>query len=222
MTTAQFDVYRQLKAEITSFGLRPGASLVEAELSERYGVSRTPVREALRQLEREGLVVALANRGRAVRDISLRDYEDISLARLALEDLAVQQACERASDEAIAALAEKWDVPEAGSADGSYVYTDESFHSGIARLSGNEFLIGELDRINDRIRIIRLTDFTHEDRIEVVRADHAAVLEAMRARDVDRARELMRDHIERSHANIRGIIARALERTYLETPSVGR
>jgi DNA-binding GntR family transcriptional regulator len=222
VATAQSDVYRQLKHSITNFELRPGAPLVEGELSERYGVSRTPVREALRQLELEGFVLASAGRGRFVRDISLRDYEDVSQVRLALEDLAVVQACERAEDGAIAELRTSWDGADPASPDGSYVYADERFHSGVASLSSNDFLVDELARVNDRIRIIRLTDFTDEARIATVREEHDAILSAVGDRDAERARELMRSHIVRSQGNVRELIARALERAYLDSPKGGR
>jgi DNA-binding GntR family transcriptional regulator len=218
MATSQHDVYRQLKQSITNFEFRPGARLVEDDLSARYGVSRTPVREALRQLEREGLVVASAGRGRLVRDISLRDYEDVSRVRLALEELAVAQACDRAKDEAVDELRQSWDGTRDAPADGSYVFADERFHSGVAQLSNNEFLVDELARVNDRIRIIRLTDFTDEQRIKTVREEHDAILAAILARDCDHATALMRSHIERSHANVRQLIGRALERAYLDSP----
>lgn len=217
MTTSQHDVYRQLKQSITNFELRPGARLVEDDLSERYGVSRTPVREALRQLEREGLVNASFGRGRFVREIALRDYEDVSRVRLVVEALAVSQATERAMDEAIDELRGSWDI-EDSPADGSYVQADELFHNGIARLSNNGFLIDEFARIGDRIRIIRVTDFTDAGRISIVRAEHDAILAAIRNRDAERAGALMRTHIERSQANIRELIGRALERAYFDTP----
>lgn len=218
MTSSHSDVYRRLKHSITNFEFRPGRRLVEDELSVRYGVSRTPVREALRQLEQEGLVVAPPGRGRFVREISLRDYEDVSFVRLALEDVAVIQACERASDEAISALQSSWDASPDHSADGSYVYADERFHSGVADLSDNAFLRDSLARVNDRIRIIRLTDFTNADRIEIVQVEHQAILGAVLERDVEQARRRMRSHIERSGANVRELIARALEHAYLDTP----
>ncbi len=215
---SQHDVYRQLKQSITNFEFRPGARLVEDDLSELYGVSRTPVREALRQLEREGLVVASFGRGRFVREIALRDYEDVSRVRLVLEALAVAQATERASSDAIDDLRATWDS-EDSPADGSYVHADERFHSGIATLSNNGFLIDEFARIDDRIRIIRVTDFTDAERITIVRNEHQAILAAIWARDAERADFLMRTHIERSQANIRELIGRALERAYFESPS---
>ena len=218
MATSQHDVYRQLKQSITNFEFRPGARLVEDDLSELYGVSRTPVREALRQLEREGLVVASFGRGRFVREIALRDYEDVSHVRLALEALAVAQATERASNDAIDELRATWDI-EGSPADGSYVHADERFHNGIATLSDNGFLIDELARIGDRIRIIRVTDFTDATRITIVRNEHDAILAAIQAREAENASFLMRTHIERSQANIRQLIGRALERAYFDNPS---
>jgi len=216
MTTVQRAVYQQLKHSITSFELRPGARLVEDDLAEQFGVSRTPIREVLRSLEQEGLVVGSGGRGRFVREISLHDYEDVSRARLALEDLAVVQACERSSDEAIDRLRATWDGEEA--VDGSYVHADERFHCGIARLAENAFVIDTLARVNDRIRIIRVTDFTDAERIQTVRTEHDAILAAVQQRDAERARAAMRSHIEGSYTNIRSLIARALERAYLDIP----
>jgi len=214
--TFQSDVYRSLKHSITHFEYRPGSRLLEDELSERFGVSRTPVREALGQLEREGLVVARPGQGRFVRDIALRDYEDVSKVRLALEDLAVAQACERASKEELTALRSSWNGVPSSDLDGGYVYADERFHVGIAELSRNLFLVDSLNRVNDRIRIIRVTDFTAQSRIAIVQKEHDAILVAMLKGDSEKARSLMRAHIERSHANIRELIARALERAYLD------
>lgn len=217
MAKAQSEIYDQLKYAITGFVLRPGSRLVEDELAERYGVSRTPVRQVLHQLEQEGLVVGTPARGRFVRDISLRDYEDVSRVRLELEDLAVVQACERGSDEDISELSHTWDAEDTES--GGYVYADERFHTGVARLSANAFLIDELSRVNDRIRIIRVTDFTDLTRIATVRKEHGEILEAIRDRDTPAARALMRQHIEHSQANIRELIARALEHAYLDSPA---
>jgi DNA-binding GntR family transcriptional regulator len=217
MTSSHSDVYVALKYAITNFELKPGSRLVEGALSARYGVSRTPVREALHQLEQEGLVVTRDVRGRFVRDLDLHDYEDVSRVRLSLEELAVVQACERADGAAIAQLAETWDdVASSGGVDGDYVYADERFHTGVADLSRNAFLIDCLARVNDRIRIIRVTDFTHQERIAVVREQHAAILEAIAMRDADTARRLMREHIEAAHANIRALIAEALMRVYVD------
>jgi DNA-binding GntR family transcriptional regulator len=217
MTSSHVDVYAALKYAITHFELKPGSRLVEGALSARYGVSRTPVREALHQLEQEGLVVARDVRGRFVRDLDLHDYEDVSRVRLSLEELAVVQACERADDAAIAELAETWeDAAADGGVGGGYVYADERFHTGVADLSRNAFLIDCLARVNDRIRIIRVTDFTHAERIAVVREQHAAILESIAAHDPETARRLMREHIEAAHANIRSLIAEALMRVYVD------
>ena len=87
---------------------------------------------------------------------------------------------------------------------------------GIAELSRNLFLVDSLNRVNDRIRIIRITDFTAQSRIAIVQKEHDAILVAMLKGDSEKARSLMRAHIERSHANIRELIARALERAYLD------
>lgn len=209
--------YDALKQDITRFVLRPGERLVEDALSSRYGVSRTPIREALRRLEQEGLVVVGESGGRFVPQFDITAFEDLYRGRAAIERLAAMQACERASTEAIEQLRDSWDVlSEKGrKADGGYELSDERFHVGVAALSGNAFVIDTLTRINDRIRIIRLVDFSSSERIEITRREHEAVLAAIAARDPERAGRLLFEHIEGSMANVRELVSRALTRIYL-------
>src|SRR6478752_6569820 len=109
------DAYEALKRDITRFHFKPGERLREEALSDRYAVSRTPIRDALRRLEQEGLVVT-EGVGRFVRQFDVREFEDIYLVRAGIERAAAMQACDAASDEAIAALRASWDL-QAGAPD---------------------------------------------------------------------------------------------------------
>jgi DNA-binding GntR family transcriptional regulator len=212
-------LYEQLKSDITHFLFRPGERLVEESLADRYGVSRTPIRETLRRLEQEGLLVSNGSLGRSVPAVDIARFEDVYRVRAAVERLAAEQACERASDEAIAKLRAAWDEPyrtDPSSPEGSYDRADERFHVGVAALSENTFLIDSLTRINDRIRIIRLVDFNDPGRIEITTREHHAILSAIEDRNAELAGELIHAHVERSMASVRSLIARALERIYLD------
>jgi DNA-binding GntR family transcriptional regulator len=211
-------VYDALKREIAEFRIKPGERLIESELSRQYDVSRTPVREALQRLEQEGLVVALAG-GRVARPFDLREFEDIYRLRIEVECLAVAQSCERAPAEAIAQIRGVWDRWYAEAADGDgydHSQIESRVHLGIARLSQNEMLIATLQRINDRIVVIRRTDFLEPGRIAETQAQHNAILAAIDERDVEGGSELMRVHIVEAQANISRLVSGALAQTYME------
>ena len=98
--------------------------------------------------------------------------------------------------------------------DGSYVVADERFHLGLARATGNAYLVESMQRVHDRLRTIRLVDFTVRERLIVSEAQHLAITEAIRAGDADRAAALMREHIDQSQDEIRSIMLRILSRAY--------
>lgn len=204
------DVYEQLKHDITYFRVAPGERLVESELSDRYGTSRTPVREALRRLEQEGLVVAMAG-GRVARHFDLRDFEDMYRVRMLVEQLSVEQACERAGSRAIANLRDSWELPEGREDPAQRALACEArLHLGIAELSQNQMLISVLGRINDRIAVLRATDFLAPGRIEAVRDEHNMILDAIAEREPDKAMRLMEHHISEAKENIAHLISNAM------------
>ncbi|WP_320670120.1 GntR family transcriptional regulator [Patulibacter defluvii] len=221
--TKDNEAYDALKRDITHFLIKPGARLLETELCERFGVSRTPIREALQRLEQEGLVVAMPG-GRVTRPFDLREFEDMYRLRSSIECLAVEQACERATDPALEMLRASWDSWYAADAEReedayelaeSRLEIEARVHMGIAQLSQNEMLISTLERISDRIAIVRKTDFLDAGRIEVTQLEHNAILEAIADRDAERAVELMRTHIDVTRANISRLVSGALASTFL-------
>jgi DNA-binding GntR family transcriptional regulator len=215
MSESTPNVLLQLRDDLTSFRLRPGERLIEEDLSRRYGVSRTPVREALRVLQQEGLVVEDGRGRRSVPHFDIVAFEDIYRVRAGLERLAVAQAVERGARESIESLAKTWDITRNGQEVSEYYRSDERFHSGIARLSGNEFLIDALGRVDDRIRIIRLVDFTSPERVDRTRAEHAEILDAMLHGDARRASRLMAEHVDEAMTNVRELVTRALAKIML-------
>jgi DNA-binding GntR family transcriptional regulator len=209
-------VYHALKRDITHFEFKPGERLVETMLSERYGVSRTPIREALRRLTEEGIVRSTGKGGRIVPQFDSVEYEDLYAIRVVLEELAVVQACARATPEEIRALRESWNAGfEAPALDGSYVEANERFHLGIAQLSHNEMLSAILRRIHERTRVITMVDFTSRERIETTEREHDAILDAIERQDVATAPALVHSHIFSSRESIEELARRALGRIYM-------
>lgn len=214
------DVYTALKSEIADFRVKPGDRLLESELSARFGVSRTPVREALQRLEQEGLIVAPGG-VRVVRHFDLREFEDMYKLRVAIELLACEQACERAPDAILCEMRDAWVEWYRGAAEDDDPEYDIAaiegrVHLGLARLSQNDMLVSTLARINDRIAVIRKMDFLEPERVERTREQHLAILDAIAARDVERAQTLMKAHIEEAQGNISRLVSSALAHAYLE------
>lgn len=211
------EIYERLKQDILTFNFRPGERLVELELCERYEVSRTPVREALRRLEDDGLVVARDKGGRVVKGLDISDYEDVYAVRAVLEVYAIRLLGQRPDDLDIDALETNWREgydAETAPLDGSFVIADERFHLGLAQATGNAYLVESLERVHDRLRTIRSFDFTVRERLIVSAEQHVAIIEAIRSGETDRAAALMEAHIAQSKDEIRNIMLRILSRAY--------
>lgn len=204
------DAYEAIKRDIARFHFKPGERLREEALSERYAVSRTPIRDALRRLEQEGLITT-EGVGRFVRHFDVREFEDIYRVRASIERGTAMQAAEAASDEAIEALRGAWEQGD----ERGYDQADVRFHVGVAQLSGNTFALSTLSQINDRIGVIRMVDFGHEERIAITRGEHEAILDAIAARDAERAGALMEAHIRSAMTNVSTLLAEALTTIYL-------
>ena len=204
------DVYAQLKQDVADFKLVPGDRFTENELSERLGVSRTPVRQALFRLQQEGFVEVLFRSGWRVLPFDFDQFEQFYDLRMILETTAVRRLCEdgtRVNSSLLDDLNGIWLVPAAQrSSDTVQVAQwDEAFHCALVAAAGN----GEMARVHrdvtDRIRIIRRLDFTRQPRIDATYEEHAKILKAVHARRGDQAAMLLRAHIETSQAEVRKI-----------------
>jgi DNA-binding GntR family transcriptional regulator len=204
------EVYAQLKHDISEFKLVPGDRFTENEISERLGVSRTPVRQALFRLQQEGFVEVLFRSGWRVLPFDFEQFEQFYDLRMILETTAVHRLCEtdRHVDRGMLdALAGIWLVPAAQrSSDTVQVgLWDEDFHCALVAAAGNAEMARVHRDVTDRIRIIRRLDFTKQPRIDATYDEHAKILKAVRANRGDQAAMLLRAHIETSQAEVRKI-----------------
>ncbi|WP_195812405.1 GntR family transcriptional regulator [Xylophilus rhododendri] len=211
------DTYALLKRDIAEFRLLPGDRFTEGEVSERLGVSRTPVRQALFRLQQEGFVEVLFRAGWRVLPFDFDEFEQLYDLRLVLETTAVARLCEdapRVDHARLQALAAIWLVPvEARSTDTAQVSGwDEEFHCELVAAAGNGPMTRVHRDITDRIRIIRRLDFTQQPRITATYDEHAQILHAILARRGKQAALLLRSHIETSQAEVRKI---TLHQVYL-------
>ena len=207
-------VYATLKAQIHDFALVAGDRFSEAELGQRLGMSRTPVREALFRLRNEGFLDVESKLGWFVRPIDFGRLEQLYDLRVVLELASVARLCGRAeSAPELEALKAIWLVAPAerlsdGRAVGGH---DEQFHATLVRAAGNDEMARVHWDVTERIRIIRRLDFTRPDRIEATYAEHAKVLRAVIQRKADQAQLLLKAHIEQSKTEVRKITLHALQ-----------
>jgi DNA-binding GntR family transcriptional regulator len=199
-------VYDRIKHLILCNEIMPGQKLSHQQLSERLGVSRTPVREALTRLVQEGYVSFLPKRGFTCKEIRLREAEELYELREALEAFAVERAVETLTDDALAQLREKMqcygrDVDKRFSRE-RLVY-DQDVHLAIARMSGNETLLSMLSHVFERIVLKRRTDGIYDAaRGTTAHQEHLRLLAAMERRDAAAAVAVLRNHIQAGRHNV--------------------
>lgn len=201
-------IYAALRELIVQSQFRPGQRLTEAELAARFGSSRTPVREALRKLERDGWIVLVPHRGCHVRQFTVRELDDTYEVRIALERLSVALAIRQGDAAILRRLAARWaafaDPPDEDSGL-EMLAADEEFHETLARCSGNVQLIEHLKRINEQIRIVRRIDFTRAERRAQTISDHRTILSHVLDHDVMQAQAAVEDHVRVSKAAVKSL-----------------
>jgi DNA-binding GntR family transcriptional regulator len=206
------NIYRGLKAAVLNGDLAPGEVLNEAELARRWEVSRTPVREAIRQLEQEHLVRWSPRRGATVAGITVAGVRDLYEVREALEGLAAQLAAHRATEEevgelerlaaAIRAAHDRGDLAEA-------IKLDDQLHRSLARWTGNRVLESHLGRILDRVLMGRMTVRKDPGRVDEIVREHDRIISALRRRDAAAAEAEAAGHIRRSRVRLMEMLDRS-------------
>lgn len=201
------NVYDCIKADIFDFGLLPGDRFTENEVAARVGVSRTPVREALYRLEREGYIEVSARNGWNVKPFDFTAFENLYDVRVILELAAVRKLCAMEEAPALSALRDVWCVPaERHEREPATVCAmDEAFHNVLVAATGNTEMARIHRDVSERIRIIRRLDFTQADRILYTYDEHARIVQAVIDRAADKAIMLLTSHIEASKAVVRQI-----------------
>ena len=198
-------VFHRIREDILSGKYNENEELKEATIGAEFGVSRTPVREALRQLELEGLVKIIPNKGAYVTGISDKDTRDIYIIRSYLEGLAARWACERISEEEIESLEEIVYLSEFHAKKKHYeqlVELDTKFHESIYRACGSKILEHELTTFHHYLERIRKESLKREEQALKSNEEHMAILEAIRKRDGDLAEKLAHEHIIQTIENM--------------------
>ncbi|RIA34505.1 GntR family transcriptional regulator [Ectopseudomonas oleovorans] len=203
-------IYGRLKDDIFEFRLMPGDRFSEGEVAERMVASRTPVRQALHRLQREGFLDVHFRSGWQVRPLDFAQFDELYELRIVLELEAIRRLCQRPTDEhppALQALARTWMVQKEDQLqDGAAVSRlDEAFHCQLLEAAGNREMARVHREVSEKIRILRRLDFTQEQRIELTYAEHQQILDAILTRRSEEAQQLLKGHIEVSKAEVHSI-----------------
>lgn len=192
-------VFESLREAIIGGILMPGERLMEQQLAEELGVSRTPVREAIRKLELEGFVVMIPRKGAYVAGISLKDVADVFEIRAALEGLAAGLAAERITDDELEELerilVRKAEIIEENNLE-QLIEIDTMFHDHLYRASRNEKLVQIINNLREQIQRFRSTTLAYPGRMKVALEEHKKIVEAISERNVVLAQQLAQEHIE--------------------------
>lgn len=198
-------VFKHIKSQIINGAYGPGDTLLESKLTDELGVSRTPIREAIRLLEMEGLVETTAKKGAVVLGISQQDVEDIYAIRQLVEGLAARWAAERLTPAELKELqkiyelmefyAHKHDIEEIAE-------LDNKFHQLIYEVAGSKILYLTLRNLHQYVQLARLKSLSMENRLPHTLAEHHAILEAFQAKDPAAAEKALAAHVRNAYINI--------------------
>jgi DNA-binding GntR family transcriptional regulator len=198
-------VFTHIQNDILNGKYQPGDSLTELRLSDELGVSRTPVREALRQLELEGLVQSIPNKGAIVSGISMKDIEDIYTIRMMIEGLASRWATEKITSDELQELREALDLEDfyTQKNDTEHVIKfDSKFHDIIFKASKSKPLMHTLSTFHHYIQRARSLSMGSPDRARAALEEHKSILQAIIEGDAERAEKLTTEHVNNASMNL--------------------
>lgn len=204
--------YLRLKKDIGSGVMPPGSRVREIEIAERLGISRTPVREALRRLESEGLIVHAAHQGAVVAQLDHQAVIELYDVRETLEGTAARYAARHASEAEIQDLAELVESErETGGDRASRAEVNRAIHAALYRAGHNRYLLKALLSLGDAMILLGGTTLGTGERFEAAHAEHLDIVRAIEARDPERAEAAARIHIRNAQrARLKLLRARLL------------
>lgn len=193
-------VYERLVNEIRTGELRPNDRLKETELAARFGISRTPIREAMRQLEADGLVVHNPRVGTVIRSLGYSEVNALYEMRTVLEGTAARFAARSASAIELDELAAINNEMANAHDDAKKLFdANKQFHALLFDVARNRFLLSAAEAVHKTLLILGPSTMEEADRAAVAVEEHRAVIDAVRAHDGDAAEAAMRAHIEGAH-----------------------
>ena len=204
-------VFHTLREAILRGDLKPGERLMELQLASQLGVSRTPIREAIRMLQQEGLAVTIPRRGAEVAAMTEKDMEDVLRIRKALEVLAGQLACEKMKEEHENFLDEKLvDFEEAVAASDikQIAQADVEFHNAIYAAAQNDRLVTMLGNLQEQVYRYRMEYLKDEKNYPRLLKEHREIVRGLKRRDSGYVTDIMQRHLDNQEQEVKKIIRR--------------
>ena len=202
-------VYQALRQIILTGDLASGERIVETKLAEKLQVSRTPIREAIGQLQREKLIVSHPNGDFKVATLSIQDAIQLYDCRIALEQLSAASACELATPQQLEQLencvlaAEKSAPSQSNKSDSlKLLDIDYQFHHLIAESSSNQWLLSLLEQVFDKMALLRIQTIQHNPQVLEIRLEHRQIYEAIAKRNVNLAQQTIKEHLIASQTRV--------------------
>ncbi len=198
-------VFNTLREAILKGELKPGERLMELQLAAKLGVSRTPIREAIRMLEQEGLAVTIPRKGAEVAKMTEKDMEDVLQIREALDELAAKIACEQISEEQLEELvATMHEFEESTKTDNvkKIAEADVKFHDIIYQSTGNPKLVNMLNNLREQMYRYRLEYIKDAEKRQILVVEHEQILKAVRGRKASEAKTAIREHIDNQEITV--------------------
>lgn len=202
-------VFNTLREAILKGELKPGERLMELQLAAKLGVSRTPIREAIRMLEQEGLAVTIPRKGAEVAKMTEKDMEDVLQIREALDELAAKIACEQISEEQLEELvATMHEFEESTKTDNvkKIAEADVKFHDIIYQSTGNPKLVNMVNNLREQMYRYRVEYLKREEAHPQLIAEHAAIIEYISKGEKKAATDVMCKHIDNQVTTVIDVI----------------
>lgn len=187
--------YDYLYNAILSNEILPGTPISESDIASKLGISRTPIREALKILDTEGLVKQIRNRGTFVTEITIQDIEEIFTLRELFEIHSLKSAYKFITDETLNHLESQIVSLKEGDDQKRYFDVDEMIHGTIVNHSGNSRLITFRNLINSQIKMLRIISAQDPSHFKRSREQHLEIIKAIKSRDLETAESLLENHI---------------------------
>lgn len=202
-------VFKTLRDAILRGDLKPGERLMEMHLAEELGVSRTPIREAIRMLEQEGLAITIPRKGAQVAGMTEKDLYDVLEIRDALDELAVSRACENVNKKSLSKLAEAMRDFEKSVASGNVraiVSSDEQFHDVIYAMTDNPKLVNIVSNLREQMYRYRYEYVKDNADYKQLVSEHTCIVDGLRRQDKEYVKSVMHTHLENQVAGVRKVI----------------
>lgn len=202
-------VFHTLREAILRGDLKPGERLMELQLAAKLGVSRTPIREAIRMLEQEGLAVTIPRKGAEVAKMTLKDMEDVLEIREVLDELAVKLACDRISAEQLERLRivkKDFELNTKSKDVKKIAESDVLFHDIIYEATDNPKLVSMLSNLREQVYRYRVEYLKDAGSYPVLIKEHEAIFQCLEARDSVKAAQAMHEHVKNQAVAVKAVI----------------